>query len=923
MRKQATLLRTVLSISFFLQAALMFSLQGSPAYQAGGFFQHNAWTNDDGLPMNTVIAMAQTPDGYLWLGTEAGIARFDGMKFAVFNHENTPAFSNSIIVCLMVDRGGTLWIATRAGGLLRCKNSTFTAIKDNNGLIGSETWSIIQAADNAAWIGSGSGLFRMANGNISRVALPASLANHTAVKLLEDRDGRIWVGTRRDGLARVSKRGSRFESQRAGLAGMEITALFQDRKGALWAGTMGNGLFKYWNGERFSYTVKNGLGCNSIGALHEDRFGNLWIGTQGGGIDILTANGKIHPFRGQEEYASPIVHCFFEDREGTLWIGTGGSGLHNLREARIAAYTTKNGLSFNNAYGVFQDGSGRVWVGTKGYGVNYFKNNCFHTLTTRDGLSSDSIVTMTEDPAGSLWFASLGSGINRYRDGRVEIFTLPGGLASNTFRAIYTDPAGNVLAGSINGRIFRLGKNGFSLAADVKARVNAFLRDSSGTLWAGTFGGGLCRVNLENGHRDVFNTQAGLSDNIITCIHEDEADSGTLWIGTARGLNRFRGGTFKALFKKDGLPDDTVYWILQDHKQDIWVSSNQGIYCLNRGEALSFLQGKTGSVQPILFGKEAGMRSVECNGGNQPGGWKCRGGKLWFPTTHGVCVIDPKNIGMNNTPPPVVVEKIIASGVPYPHAKRVIIPPGHHIIEIHYTAPSFIVPADIRFKYRMKGFDKDWIDAGNNRKAYYSGLPPGEYRFHVTARGSDGVWNTAGITVGLYFQPAFYQTLAFKISVILAIIFFILASYRLKKQGGLRQALRLKRKSKDRTAAAAQREIDENVRKLLYLLEVENVYKDANLSIKSLASKLIVAPRTLSHLINDQLETNFHNFITGYRIKEARRLLSAPGAREKSILEIAHEVGYNSKSAFNRAFKEITQMTPSEFRKKERKANGN
>jgi len=912
--KQHNSIRKIFVILFALLPSLVFP--GQPMRSIDSF-QHHTWTIDDGLPMNSVNAITQTPDGYLWLGTEAGLARFDGIKFEVFNHENTPAFSNDIISSLQVDRCGTLWIGARGGGVIRYKNGTFKAITGNSRLLGSEIWCIKESMDGSIWIGSGAGLCRFANNSFTRIPLPETSSNRTVRSLLEDRNGHTWAGAGVDGLLLIKKRGGEFYAESMGLAGLEILTLFEDRKGAIWIGTNENGLYRYWEGQWDLFNAKNGLVNQSIGSLYEDRFGNLWIGTQGGGINILPAGSdRISAYPNQGDLTGNFILYFYQDREGTLWIGTNGGGLNSLRETEIITYSTKNGLSHNNIYGVFQDNKNQVWVGTKGYGVNYFKDNRFYTLTMRDGLSSDSVVSFAQDRSGAMWFGTLGGGIDRFKNGRFEVFDSRRGVLNNSFRAVYADPEGRILAGSTKGDILEFRNEKFTPIADVKSRVNTLFKDSRGNLWAGTFGSGLCRVNL-NGKIEVFNEKKGLSNNIVTCIHEDK--QGILWVGTIKGLNRFKDSSISIVWKKDGLPDDTVYWILEDHNADFWISSNRGIYCLSREDADAFFKGTIQKVNPSVFGKEAGMRSIECNGANQPAGWKSRDGKLWFPTTDGVSVIDPKDTGRNKPPSPVVIEKIMLDGECCPLSKNLTLPPGKNNLEIHYTALSFIVPGKILFKYKLEGFDKKWLEPGSNRTAYYTNLPPGKYVFRVIARSSYGVWNDTGAQASFYLKPKFYQTLFFKIVLILLaaslLPFPFLYFRKYIHDWRLRRLKRLKFTIKSKNSTSPVEETKKYIRKLMYLLEVEKIYKDSDLSIKFVASKLLLSSRNLSEIINDELKMSFSEFITEFRIKEAQRILRDPKTRNKSVLDIAYEVGYNSKSAFNRAFKNFTSMTPSQFKK--------
>jgi ligand-binding sensor domain-containing protein/AraC-like DNA-binding protein len=920
MNKQSVIRKIFVVILFALQALQVFAGQPMRSLES---FQHHAWTVDDGLPINSVNTIIQTPDGYLWLGTEAGMARFDGIKFEVFNHENTPAFSNDIVSSLQVDRCGTLWIGTRGDGVIRYKNGTFKAISSNSRILGKEVWCIKESLDGSIWIGSNAGLCRFANNSFTRIPLleKSTNSNRTVRSLLEDRNGHTWAGTDTDGLLLIKKRGDEFQAESMGLVGIEIFTLFEDRKGAIWIGTNENGLFRYWGDQRDYFSTKDGLTNPSIGCFYEDRFGNLWIGTQGGGINLLPAGSDhITVYPNQGDLTGNYILNFYQDREGTLWIGTNGGGLNSLRETEITTYSTKNGLSHNNIYGIFQDSKNRVWIGTKGYGVNYFKDNRFYTLTTRDGLSSDSVVSFAEDLSGAIWFGTLGGGIDRYQNGRFEVFDARRGVLNNAFRAVYVDPEGRILAGSVKGDILELRNEKFTKIADVKYRVNTLLRDSKGILWAGTFGSGLCRINA-NGKIDVFDEKNGLSNNVVTCIHEDRL--GIFWIGTIKGFNRFQDGKFSILLKKDGLPDDTSYWIMEDHNADFWVSSNRGIYCLSRTEVESFFKGALQKVTPSVFGKEAGMRSIECNGANQPAGCKSRDGKMWFPTTDGVSVIDPKDIGRNKPRSPVVIEKIMLDGECCPVSKNMTFPPGKNNLEIHYTALSFIVPGKILFKYKLDGFDKKWLDPGSNRTAYYTNLPPGKYVFRVIARSSYGVWNDSGAQVSFYLKPKLYQTLFFKIILIALIVSLLPFPFLyLKKfihERRLKKLKRLKFTNKTKNLASSGEETNQYIRKLMYLLEVEKIYKDSDLSIKSVASKLLLSARNLSEIINDELKMSFIEFITEFRIKEAQRILSDPKTKHKSVLDIAYDVGYNSKSAFNRAFKNITGLTPSQFRKNQGK----
>lgn len=917
--KNRNLKRIIILSLLFLEVTLVRPLHANESLD---FLQSNTWTAEDGLPMNTVMAIAQTPDGYLWFATEAGLVRFDGIRFSVFNSENTGPLTSNMIVDLMVDRNGTLWIATRGSGVVCYKNGVFNILACDDLQQSSEIFCFLESMDSAVWIGSRKGLHRFANGILAGIALPPDISrlNRPVSRLLEDRSGRIWVGTRGAGLARVSQRGRDFGTYPLTSTDIWVTTFYEDRKGNVFVGTAENGLLKYTDDRHTAITQKQGLSTDHIRAIHEDRFGNLWLGTQSGGINIIwERDNRISVFHNPEDFTSGGILCFYVDAEGTLWVGTDGQGLISLRESKVTTYYQKHGLSYHNLYGVFQDRSGRIWTGTKGYGVNYFDNGRFFNMNTRDGLSSNSVVAIAQDVSGAIWLGTLGGGINRLENDKITVFTTENGLSYNFIRAVYVDHEGTVWAGTSKGGIHWFESNRFRLFADVKFRVNILHKDARGDLWAGTLGNGIYRLTASTPGNPPkianWNTANGLAGNIVSSILEE--DDGTLWIGTINGLTRFKNGSPTKLLKKNGLPDDMVYSILQDHRKDFWISSNQGIYRLYHNEVIAFFEGSAATVHPTVFGKESGLRSIECNGGNQPPAWKSRDGKLWYPTTNGLSVVDPQKIGINKIPPPVILEKIISGGRTYRvfgTDSPMTIPPGQDNLEFHFTAPSFIVSEKIRFRYMLEGYDTNGFITDTRRKCTYSGLSPGTYRFTVTACNSDGVWNNTGTWVDIHLEPRFYQTAVFTFGLPTLVFLTILGLYLISRRK--RDPSRTKPVRRTSGSYLSPEETETCIQKLFYLMEVEKVYKNSNLAIKSLASMMVVSQRSLSHIINEQLNSNFHEFVNKHRIKEAQKRLTAAGDHQESILDIAYDVGFNSKSAFNRAFKCFTQMTPSQYRKK-------
>lgn len=906
----------VLLVTFFLYYSTL-PLSCMPV-KPFHFYQHNRWTMLDGLPMDSALAIAQTPDGYIWIGTERGVARFDGITFEEVHGEAIPPEINVIVLTLFVDRAGVLWIGTRGEGLIRYKNGKMIKYDVKDGLSGNEIWSIAESEDGILWVGTINGLNFIQEGKISRLTLPEILHSHKIRSLTVDKQGWLWVGTT-NGLALVKKRVQRFDVEYKNLDGHYITTIFEDKIGNIWLGTKSSGLARQQEQKFEFYTTKNGLPVNNIRCLYEDRSGNLWIGTKGGGICICdTARMLFYPVDDPGDLECKWIYTFFEDREKTLWFGSQGGGLNSLRDTPIITYTTKNGFSSNLLYGVFQDSQGYIWVGSKGLGLNRLdpRNNRTRIFTTRDGLSSNSVVSFAETPGGFLWLGSLGGGINRYRlsDGQIKTFTEKDGLTDLFVRVLYCDTKGRLWAGTDSGALYFYENHRFHLYKTLTHRVNIIYKDKNENLWVGTFGGGLFRIHHDT--IEVFDKFNGLSGNYVSYIHQDK--SGAMWIATTgQGVTRYHNGQFHFLTKRNGLPDNAIHVILEDSSYHLWMSSNRGIFFLDRHDAELLEQDETQHFQFFCLGIEDGMKSLECNGSTQPSGIKDHDGRLWFPTTRGLSMVNPGNLQVNLPPPPVKIESIHFDQQTRPIYKPspVIIPPGNRNLEIKYTALSFIASKKIQFRCKLEGWEDDWVETGTRRFAVYSNIPPGKYRFVVTACNREGTWNRNSASLNLYIEARFYETALFKyfFPIILALIIYFSYTTIRKYQA----AQRLQRKYQ-KTSTTPQ-ESRECLDIILHHIKSKKLFQSPDISLNSLAELLEINPRKISLAFNEYLHKNFYEVINNFRVEEAKQMLLESPEEGKSILDICYEVGFNHKSSFNRVFKSITGMTPSEFRKK----NGN
>jgi ligand-binding sensor domain-containing protein/signal transduction histidine kinase len=745
-------------------------------------FSHQAWNSEDGLPQNSVNAIVQTRDGYLWLGTQEGLVRFDGVRFTVFDKRNTEAITNSFVTALREDRQGTLWIGTR-DGLIQYRDEQFVR---REGLSNQIVRAIYEDRAGRLWVGTdGGGLNRLTDGQVTTFTTANGLSSNFILSICEDQQNNLWVGTDGGGLNRLKDgRWIVFTTQH-GLSNNIVRSICEDRKGNLWIGTWGGGVNRFsifdfrfsipdsrapqppGTGPRPSassqqittYTTKEGLPSDLVYSIYEDREGSLWIGTDGGGL-IRMAEDTFTFFTTKEGLSIDVVMSFWEDQEGSLWIGTGGGGLNRLREGKFTSFTTKNGLPHEMIWAILEDRQGNLWIGTDGGGLARFKDGAFTAYTTKDGLSSNIVWSLYEDKEGTLWIGTRGGGLNRFQGGRFTAYTTREGLSSNVVRSICEDREGNLWIGTDGGGLNRFKDGHFTvytkadgLSHDV---VRTLFADSRGRLWVGTNGG---LTELKDGQFTVYTTDAGLSSNFVRSFYEDR--DGCLWVGTfGGGLTRFKGGRLTSITTKAGLFDDVVFRIIDDGKGNFWMCSNRGVFHVNQKDLHDLADGKVTAITSVAYGKADGMNSSECNAG-QPAGWRTRDGKLWFPTIRGVAMIDPENVTINTQPPPVIIEQAIIDDESVEPRRKALLPPGQQRFEFHYTALSFLAPEKVKFKFKLDGFDRNWVDAGARRIAYYTNLSPGEYRFRVMACNNDGVWNETGAAFEFYLEPHFYQTIWF------------------------------------------------------------------------------------------------------------------------------------------------------------------
>ena len=727
------------------------------------------WDDRAGLPQNSVQAIAQTSDGYLWLGTQEGLLRFDGVRFRTYDETSTPALRKPYIWALEADGDGSLWIGTEEGGLTHFKDGRFRSIGVEDGLPAKWVNAIKRDRDGNLWVGTiGGGLARIRGGRIERFDSARGLPAKMILSIAVDAAGIVWVATPA-GLARIEDDRVRLLTVADGLPGTPTLQVLPSDSG-LWIGTS-KGLARLQGDRITTYGKAQGLPHNVVTDLAEDRDGHLWIATPAGLARMSGGQIELMP-KGDTLAAGASVGSLLVDREGSLWFGMSGAGLARLRETPFLPVGAPEGLPPGMAFPILQDRTGAIWIGMEKGEVVRLLGDDIRVLDAEDGLSG-AVMSLEEGREG-MWIGTL-AGLFQLRGEEVQPYTLlsPGPTAQA--RAVVEDRAGRLWVGTANG-LQRLRPGEPKLYTKAHGLPDNFIvtlfEARDGALWVG-MRSALSRI--ENGRITSYTPAHGLMDGTVTSLHEDV--EGTLWIGSSAGLGRFRSGRFTIITPDRGLCDRSVHRVLEDDRGNLWLSGNKGIMRLPKADVAAVASGRRSRVRCELFGRAEGMRSRETNGAVNPAGWRARDGRLWFPTIAGVVVVDPRDASLRLTPPQVAIEDLVVDGRSY-DALPDRLPAGTRTLEINFTGLSFVAPEKMRFRYKLEGLSGDWIDAGNRRTAYFTNLPPGRYRFRVAAANAAGEWSRADASVAFGVLAAPHETWWFRMLALAALAAAAVALYR-------------------------------------------------------------------------------------------------------------------------------------------------
>lgn len=767
-------------------------------------YHHTAWRIREGFINSEVVTVAQTADGYLWLGTEVGLLRFDGARTVSWRSLAGETLPDSYIRVLLGSRDGTLWIGTLRGGLVSWRSGKLTVypqlagqvinslLEDRRGIIwvgasrplgggarlcaiqhgevqceqdGRFTLGVTSLYENeqGLWFRDAKSLWRRQSGTSEPQAVGAPLAD-SPHGIADGGDGTVLVATRA-GIRRLGNGAS--ESSLPMPSGLLSRILLRDHDGGVWIGT-GGGLLHLHHGRMDAFNRADGLSGNEVQGIFEDREGSIWVQTLEG-LDRFS-DSTVTTFSVPEGLSNTTVMSVLGARDGSIWITT-KDGLNHWRNETLTIYRERSkraaaeksqassehsserevvvpGLAYLGS--LFEDGRGRIWVGSEQGAIGYLEYDRY----VRVGSSGPYVDGFAEDSSGDLWITDRSFGLLRVRQGRVIERTSWSSLG-------------------IQGRASRI------VAAP-----------NSQGVWLGFFGGGAARIE-DGAIRESYVPSNGLAAGRVLYVGVDA--HAALWVGAERGLSRIKGGRIATLDARRGLPCDFVDWMAEDNDQAVWIYTACGILRVTHAEigsweaAVDRGEGAAATIHGVVFDESAGVDSHPYLSTYAPHVGKSADGRIWFATLGGVGVVDPHNLRYNKVPPPVHVEQLLADRESHIALPALRLPPLVRDIRIDYTALSLVAPERVLFRYKLEGHDTEWQNVGNRRQAFYTELPPGRYAFRVMAANNSGVWNEQGGTLDFDIAPAYWQTYWFRALCVLAFAALLWAAFQLR----LRQVTRM------------------------------------------------------------------------------------------------------------------------------------
>ena len=804
----------------WLTFALAAPVHALDAQKSISQFTHTAWSAKDGIP-GPVRAIAQTQDGYLWLGTEAGLYRFDGLRFTPYEPGPGPHLHGPAVLSLLAARDGSLWMGFGSGGIGRLRDGEVAHFPPGEGVPAGGILSLVDDGAGSIWAAGQYGFARFENGKWWRVGMEAGYAAPGAQALLVDRAGTLWVATdgfnfglskepvRANTILSLARNGKHF-SPTGEAVGM-IWSMAEAPDGAVWVADT--------TLKRVRPIERRGGASRAVGVDNEPMCltfgsdGSLWIGLLQGGLRRAREIGRDAPLHGNrvnEELSGSLVYSSLKDREGNLWFGTGG-GLDRFREDKVTAFSESEGLLPDQKIALTSTPDGSVWlVSYTRDAVLRFRDGAFAASRLAPYSSSDStrILALYANPAGQVWVGGSFK-LARESHGAFSYLDIPAVIGPSSVEGVAEDKTGALWVtlstpGGIGPVLRRRGGKWTDLRAQTALppyRCRVLHADALGRMWLGFENGEV--VVFERDAPRLYSTKDGLRSGRVLAIAEDR--EGRIWIGGESGLSRLGQDRFVTLTRDNGLPGSSVSGILEDDEGNLWLAGALGILRLTPQELAKASASESYRVEGMIFDATDGLRGLPRQREPFPTATRAADGRLWFATTGGVAVIDPHRWPRNTMAPPVKIERVTADDRNLEASGGLRLPPNTKNLELQYAALSLTAPERVRFRYKLEGYDTDWRGPVSARSATYTNLPPRDYRFHVIACNNDGVWNEEGAALEFTIVPAFHQTRAFLLLCAVAAGCLAWASYRWRvRQVRSRLQLQFRERLAERTRIAQE-----------------------------------------------------------------------------------------------------------------------
>lgn len=791
-------------LGFCFGAAALGAPSPSPALDPAiplGQLTRSQWRIEEGLPQESIQALLQTQDGFLWIGTRAGLARFDGVFFSAFDHLNTPALRNSSIQALAEDPSdGTLWVGTEGGDLLRYRGGAFRRFGRDDGLHTPRITSLAVGRPGELWIGTyGQGVIRFAGGHFATLdGVPYGIIS----RIEKAEDGDLWIASYGGGVYRLAggDPGGRLEviDSERGLPDPR-TWWAEPLGGGAAAIATDHGLCLYRGGACANLDPADGLSHRQITSLHADRHGSLWIGTYGGGVNRLLPDGRIEHFRRDQPGADDIVWSLFEDRAGMLWIATINNGLRLLADGPFTTLSEIDGLSSRRLTVLEKDESGSLWIGTRDAGLNLLEDGVLTQIGRAEGLDADTVWSLAAD--GGTLYIGTDNGLFVRSGGKVQRVALPGFDMPPAVSSLLVTPDALYIGSSAG--LLRKGREGsprlFTVDDGLPGNsVRDLLLDSRGRVWIATLQG---VASLADDEIRAITEREGLPRGHVVALYEDPAAHVLYMAIAAGGLAALHeNGRIESWTRRDGLREDDLTAITGDDAGNLWLGSGRGLLRVATASLEARLRDPQTTLNQSFFDRLDGVG----DGGIWASGHsavKGRNGHLHFATLSGLTIYDPQRQRSPMTPR-AQVTRLLVDGSEQPlRAGSNVLPAGSREIRFELAAPLPHAGAKVALRYRLEGAEGGWVDAGRERELTLAGPAPGSYDFLVEASNVQGIFLNQPTALRLEVKPGFYQSWRFSAILLLAPAALVFGFYRLRIYRHQRRQRELDRRIEEATAA--------------------------------------------------------------------------------------------------------------------------